>query len=263
MPDLGPNKRAVRRRPVIVVTRGYDPTQPNKTSFLAPPKTYVSTDADFIWSGMAVRQDTDGKLIPAQFSDLDDNVISRDQVGFAFQDSNRFDVVNSRQASAISSRSDVEIRTGWFDRSVAYKVGDPLTLGTTPGELTLATGLYAGAPIVGRVSVAPRFEGGNPRIGNVNYNYVSQLPALPVGTPDSTAKGEFNASINAWITANGLVNPVEGGFDETSPANDGAAGYNAAVAYRNAQVNLRQSASDVSSLQATDNSVITFVTARI
>jgi hypothetical protein len=163
----------------------------------------------------------------------------------------------------------VEIRTGWFDRSKVYKLDDPLTVGSTPGELTLYTGAGA-TQIVGRVSALPRFEGGNPQIGNVNYNYVSGLPAVPAA-PAITDKVAFNTAVNAWIIANAITNSDGSAITPflvdrgVANANDAAvaASYLLAVTYRNANAAIRQAASDVSSLQALDNSVITFVTARI
>ena len=296
MPDLGPNKRAVRLRPVMVATRGYDPTQPNKTSFFAPPATFVSTDPNFIYSGMCVRRLANGTTVPAVASDFTGSStgrpqIANTQVGWAFQDSNRFDIVQAGIANNLSVRSDLEIRTGWFDRTQVYAIDAPLTLGTTPGEITLAAGTLASAPIIGRVSRLAAFEGGNPAIGGVNYSYLSTLPvpgttsvapvlanAATLTNADYAVMNTFTAALNAWVIANGVTSP--GTFQsatilhaDTGPptfATESAAflsvsdptAFPAAVAYAATMANLRQAASNVSSLQAIDNSMLTFVTTR-
>ena len=308
MPDLGPNQRYTRTRPVMVVTRGYDPTQPNKTSFLAPPKTYTSitpagaVDTDFIYSGMLVKRDTNGLMVPCVIGDFTGTFTSS-QVGWAFQDSNRFDIVKAKMANAFSARSDGEIRTAWFDRSLVYKLDDALYADTVAGQITKTV---TGTGIVGRVSALPKFEGGNPKIGNVNYSWVATLPTSPAATNGTTLTGypalsafatvtgtqlkaitDYNTLINAWVFANlttdGSTWPtaINGGTKFTDATATGltyttgtSAGgfaltlaiYTAAVAgviYGNTQPALRKAASDISSLQAYDNSMLTFVTARL
>ena len=275
----------------MVVLRGYDPTQPNKTSFSAPPATYNPVDANFIYSGMVVRRNA-GTMVPAIAADMlghgELGTITPAQLGFAFQDSDRFDIQESRVANAFSQRSDGEIRTAWFDRSVVYAIDDPLCVGAL-GQLTKLTNSSTEL-IVGRVSALPRFEGGNPRIGNVNYTYANTLPVAPyaaapaVAVATSTnvdAMKAFNVLLNAWILANIPVaaRPAGYAFDttgvlDTSSGDAGFGGpnasdygtfalsYNAAVAYGAGQALVRQAASDISSLQATDNSMLTFVTSR-
>lgn len=185
----GTSRRIMRDYVPMQVIRGFEPTEPQKLSSLAPP-----IDDEAIRSGMVLVKatglvngtNTAGAFQKAAATDAPSSASESKSFYLALHDQDSHDVQAAGGLVGLDCSDEYEVQTGYFDTGVTWAVDMPLTVGAG-GIVTEAT--TEGDVIIGYIT----------KIGSGTHNAIEYVGKTPSAT--NTLVVQFKTARNGQTKA--------------------------------------------------------------